>query len=94
MIDRSSVISKAKPHETLINDIPQENQMMKKQSNENENAVGYVHMRTPPPEYNNGTRALSHHSSDEERKGKEKIKKRMPPLIDIESQQKVSNEKK
>ncbi|VDK81027.1 unnamed protein product [Litomosoides sigmodontis] len=88
-----TMISRTKPHETLINDIPRENEIVKKQSlpsNENENGAGYLHMRrTPPPEYSTETRALSRHSSDDEGRGTAKIKKRMSPLLDIESQQKA-----
>uniref|UniRef100_A0A915PYX8 Uncharacterized protein n=1 Tax=Setaria digitata TaxID=48799 RepID=A0A915PYX8_9BILA len=45
-------IPKHKIHETLINDIPQENRtIMKRQTGDN--GIAYMHMRsTPPPEYN------------------------------------------
>ncbi|KAL3990235.1 hypothetical protein ACH3XW_30925 [Acanthocheilonema viteae] len=84
-----AVSSKHKPHETLINDIPQENRMIKKQLlSSNENGIGYMHMRSsPPPEYSTETVAVIHQSSNRDREGKTKIKKRIPSVIDMESQQ-------
>ncbi|CAG9538768.1 unnamed protein product [Cercopithifilaria johnstoni] len=86
-----TIISKYKPHETLINDIPQENQIITKQLlSSNKNGVGNVYMRSiPPPEYRTEAVAAIHQLSNDDREGKAKMKKPVQTVVDIESQQKT-----
>ncbi|OZC08087.1 hypothetical protein X798_04878 [Onchocerca flexuosa] len=79
------VKSTHKVQETLINDVPQENQILKKrQLPSDENEIVYMHMRsTPPPDY---SAEVLRQPSDHGEEGKATIKKRM---MDAESQQKV-----
>ncbi|KAK6112383.1 hypothetical protein QQG55_47475 [Brugia pahangi] len=80
-----------KAHETLINDIPPENQAMKgRELSSDEDGVAYLYVRsTPPPEYSTEAVAVLHQPSDDAESGKTKIKKRLPTAIDMESQQKT-----
>ncbi|KAM3728565.1 Guanylate kinase [Dirofilaria immitis] len=89
--DFDTVMPRHKVHETLINDVPKENLIMKKRKwPSDENDIVYMHMRsTPPPEYSIEMTTAFHQPLDYSEERKIKTKKRMPIIMDVESQQKV-----